>query len=451
MKQSVAEVSVSIHRDLPIELTFDAPRSSSDGGLVLLRQVDERLGLTRWFSALLPDKRDPGRVVHARREQVQQRIYQIAMGYEDCNDADHLRHDPMLKVACDRDVGDGAGLSSQPTLSRYENAVPGRALRPLMEGLEDSYVASLPAGTDVVVLDVDATDDRTYGAQQLTFFNAHYNSYIYLPLLIFDGETGELASVLLRRGNVGGARGAGAILERLIRKIKARFPEAQVLVRADAGFCVPRDLDRYERLDEELGGIDYLIGVQKNTTLKGLLGPTMAEAERQHEESGRAVQVFTDFQYKTRVSWAHPRHVVGKAEWTLEGSNPRFVVTSLAGFEPRLLYRMYCERGRCENCIKDLKNALNADRLSCTSFKANFFRLLEHAAAYRLMHALRTQARQVSAELGRAQFDTLRLKLLKVAALVTQSARRLLVRLPRSFPMAAAFAALATRLAVNSS
>ena len=451
MKRSVAEVTLSIHRDLPVDVTFDAPRISSDGGLLLLRQVDERLGLTRWFSAMLPDQRDPKRVVHDRLEQVRQRLYQISMGYEDCNDSERLRHDPMLKVACDREVKDDVGLSSQPTLSRMENAVSGRALKLLMVGLEDSYVASLPVGTTVVVLDVDATDDRTHGAQQLTFFNTHYNSYIYLPLLVFDGETGQLITVLLRPGNVSGARGAGAVLERVIRKVKARFPDAQVLVRADSGFCTPTDLDRYERLDQELGGIEYLIGVAKNSRLKDLLGPAMSEAERQNQENGKAIQVFTDFQYKTLATWSHLRHIVGKAEWTLEGSNPRFVVTSLAGFEPRLLYRLYCERGRCENCIKDLKNALKADRLSCSSYKANFFRLLEHAAAYRLMYGLRSAAREVSAELGRAQFDTLRLKLLKVAAMVSQSVRRFLVRLPKSFPMAEEFAGIAMRLAMNSS
>lgn len=451
MKQSVAEVTLGIHRDLPIDVCFDAPRTSSDGGLVLLRQIDERLGLTQRMASLVPDRRNPVRVQHDRLEQVRQRVYQIAMGYEDCNDADSLRHDPMLKVVCDRDVKDGKGLSSQPTLSRLENALTGRTVKALMLDVEESYVASLPVDTTVVVLDVDATDDRTHGAQQLSFFNAHYNSYIYLPLLVFDGETGQLASVLLRPGNVSSARGAGAVLERLIRRIKARFPDAQILVRADAGFCMPSDLDRYERLDEELGGIEYLIGVQKNKPLKALLGPALEEAERRHDETGGAVQVFSDFQYKTRKSWPHPRHIVGKAERMLEGQNPRFVVTSLAGFTPRLLYRMYCERGRCENCIKDLKNALKADRLSCSSYQANFFRLLLHAAAYRLMHALRTVAREVSPELGRAQFDTLRLKLLKVAALVTQSVRRFLVRLPRSFPMALEFAALARRLAMNSS
>ncbi len=436
------QLAFGYHPQLAIEVALDAPETSSDGGLLLLREADERLGLSRWFSALCPDERDPSRVQHDRLEQVRQRVYQIAMGYEDCNDADVLRHDPMFKTVCDQLPG-SAGLSSQPTLSRFENAVTGKALNRLRNQFEQAYVDSLPEETELVVLDIDTTDDPTHGQQQLTFFHGFYDQHMYHPLLVFDGVSGELVSVLLRPGNAHAARAARSTLCRLIRRLKARFPRMQIVVRGDSGFCIPSILDALEELDGELGDVDYIIGIAKNTRLLKLAAPMMAQAGAHFDETGRYVRHFATVSYAAQT-WSRERHVIVKAEHQLKGENPRFVVTTLSQFPGRLIYDSgYCARGQAENFIKDLKNALSADRLSCHRYVANFLRLLLHAAAYRLMHSIRNAVKKTDAAMGKLQFDTLRLRLLKVAAHVVQSVRRILVRLPASFAAARVFVSVA--------
>ncbi len=443
MTQCIAQTRLQFHPASPVVVEFDAPEISSDGGALLLRQVDDSLGLTAGFAACLSDDREPTRCRHSRHEQTRQRVFQIALGYEDCNDADRLRQDPLLKTVCDRSPLDRQGLSSQPTLSRFEGSQQGPTLRRLVRHLEDSYVAALPAHTQLVVLDLDATDDETHGAQQLAFFSGFYDQHMYHPLLVFDSGSGQLISAILRPGKVHASRGAAGLLRRLIRKIKERFPQAQVAVRADSGFCTPALLTTLEKLDAELGDVDYLIGLPKNPVLLRHAANAMALAEDLFRRQGTKAQAFTSFFYAARY-WPRQRFVVAKAEHSAMGANPRFVLTSLSEFPADILYRAYCERGQCENLIKDLKNALQADRLSCSAFRANFFRLLLHALAYRLLHALRQRVALHSAELARAQFDTLRLRLLKVAAWVNQSARRILVRLPKAFPFAELFSYLCT-------
>lgn len=439
MTQCISQLSLGFHPDLPVVVEFNAPEMSSDGGALLLRQVDDSLGLTSGFAACLDDDRDPLRCRHSRHEQTRQRVFQIALGYEDCNDADRLRHDPLLKTVCDRAaLAAGEGLSSQPTLSRFEGSQKGITLRRLVRHLENSYVAELPADTQVVVLDLDATADETHGAQQLSFFSGFYDQFIYHPLLVFDSGSGQLISAILRPGKVHASRGAAGVLRRLVRKIKGRFPQAQIAVRADSGFCTPALLATLEKLDAAFGDVDYLFGLPKNPVLLRHAHSAMSLAQDLYRRQGTKAQVFVSFFYAAG-SWPRQRFVVAKAEHGALGANPRFLVTSLSEFPPDILYHAYCERGQCENLIKDLKNALQADRLSCSAFQANFFRLLLHALAYRLLHALRKRVAEHSTELGRAQLDTLRLRLLKVAAWVSQSVRRILVRLPKAFPYAEIF------------
>ncbi len=427
----------------PLIVTCDAPQISSDGGALLLRQVDARHGLTQQLAALLEDDRDPSRRQHERVEQVRQRVYQIALGYEDCNDADELRHDAVLQLACG---AAGQALSSQPTLTRFENGISGRELNRLRDWLERSYVDSLAPSTSLVVLDIDSTDDPAHGAQEQVAFHGFYDQHMYHPLLVFDGETGQLVTALLRPGRAHAARGAATILERLIRAIKRRCPHAAVIVRGDSAFALPRVLARLEALAAELGDVDYVLGLAKNARLLALAAPLLAEAAAEHAATQCFVRRFTWLSYAA-ASWPQDRAVVLKVEHGERGDNPRFLVTTLTEFPPGLIYdRAYCPRGQSENFIKDLKNALAADRLSCHRFVANAFRLMLHAVAYRLMHALRTTAARVEPALGRLQMDTLRLRLLKVAAQVTSSARRILVQLPRAFPLAAAFSAIARQL-----
>lgn len=444
--ECISQASFLFHPNKRIDAAFDAPQISSDGGVLLLRALDDGLGLSEMLSEVVPDERATERVRHTRREQVRQRLYQLALGYEDCNDAATLRNDPLLKTACDLLPEDAAGLSSQPTLSRFENAVSMKAIKQMLLRMERSYVQSLSKRRKLVILDIDTTDDETHGQQQLTFFHGFYDHYMYHPQFIFD-EDGNLVTAILRPGNTHAARGAKGVLNRLIRAIRKRCRHAEIVVRADSGFAVPRLYELLEQLDRELGKVEYLIGIAKNPVLLERAKPWMTRAEKRCERTQQRARLYGHFRYAAKT-WKRKRRVIVKAEHSLKGSNPRFVVTSFTTKElpAEELYRAYCGRGQCENYIKDLKNALQADRLSCSTFKANFFRLLMHAAAYRLMFALRDELAVERVDMGSCQFDTLRLRLLKIGAMVSQSVRRIVVRLPKVFPLADAFAAIAARL-----
>jgi hypothetical protein len=431
------------HPQRNVDLTFDAPQTSSDGGLLLLRQVDDHLGLSALIAAHVPDARDPSRIEHSRQEQVRQRVLAIALGYEDQNDAAALRLDPLLRLACDRMPEDARALSSQPTLSRLEHAVDARHVVRLTRALEADYVASLPENTEHVVLDLDSTDDPTYGQQPLSFFNAYYNHYIYFPLLVFD-DAGKLVSVRLRPGNAGNNRYATPLLVRIVRAIKKRFPDASVVVRADSAFSTPRLLDALEELDQTLGDVHYVIGLSKNQNLLALAASALEMVATPISSTPR--RTFTSFLYRAG-SWSRARYVVAKAEHLGDKSNPRFIVSTLDPISARMLYEQgYCGRGEAENHIKDFKSALAGDRLSCTTYVANAFRLILHACAYRLVDALRREVAEVEPSFGQVQMDTLRLRFLKVAAHLRTSVRRIAIALPSSFGLAELFARVAARL-----
>jgi hypothetical protein len=405
---------------------------SSDGGGLALRRIDDRIGLTRELAEVLGDARAPGRVRHPVRELLRQRIYQIALGYEDCNDADALRDDPLLQLVCCEDGPQQ--LSSQPTLSRFENGVGGETVRLAWRALERQYVASLAPDAAMVILDIDATDDPTHGEQQLSFFHGFYDQHMLHPLVVFDGESGQLISALLRPGRAHAAWGAEGTLRRLIRAIRGRCPHAAIVVRGDSAYAMPWLLDALDALAVEHGNVFYVLGIARNPSLLALAADAMRAAADEYRASERHVRRFAWLDYAAE-SWARPRKVVVKAEHAARGENPRFVVTNIDWVDPRSIYDgAYCPRGQAENYIKDFKNAVRADRLSCHRFLANAFRLLLHAAAYRLLHALRVAVAACDRELGRAQMDTLRLKLLKVGAIVQTSVRRVVVRLSSAFP-----------------
>lgn len=469
----------------PIVIAFDGPEVSSNGGFLLIGQLDRKLGISERVARLLPDTRDPNKVVHPRLEQVRQRLYQITHGYEDCNDADQLRHDPVLNSACGTSPSQG-GLSSQPTFSRLENAVTMRDIRALLVDFEQYYIDSLDPDTEVVVLDIDTSDDPTHGQQAFTFFHGYYGHYMYHPMFIFDGLTGQLVTVILRPGNTSASRGSGHVLERIIRGIRKKCPNAIILVRGDSGFSVPRLHDRLDRLEQELLNVDYLLGQAKNDRLKAMAEPHLKDAKQEYERTGQKVRDFFELEYAAK-SWQRTRRVLGKAEHTSQGANPRFVVTSLEELTAQQWYDGYCMRGQAENYIKDFMNAMAADRLSCSSFEANFFRLLEHGWAYRLMWALRQEVKAVgemakgaiqgnnedemtkkasqenneeasevdveqmellskqSEQVGKYQFDNLRLQLLKVGVYVKETLKGLRYQLPRSFPLARLFRQLLTQ------
>jgi hypothetical protein len=349
---------------------------------------------------------------------VRQRVFQIACGYADQNDATTLRRDPLLKLVCGRRPESGADLASQPTFSRLENAVDRRTLEALAEALVTVYLRERgQAGPPARVrLDLDGTADPAHGQQEGVAYHGYYRQHMYHPLLVFDGDTGQVITAILRPGNVHGSKFVVLVLRRLLRRLRAVWPSVQVEVRADSGFAIPR---LYAWC--EAAGVAYTIGLIPNPTLDAIAAPLLADAQAQSDAQGGAKVRLAGATWYQAGSWAHPRRVVYKAEILGKGPNTRFVVTTRPD-PPLALYDHYVDRGEAENWIKDLKNALQADRLSCHRFWANAFRLLLHAAAYLLLDTLRR--RLATATGTRYQLDTLRLRLLKIAGWVRERATR---------------------------
>jgi len=413
----------------PVVVRADGGALTSDAGALLLHQLDDRLGLTRQLGGCLVDRRQPAKVRHQLLALLRQRIYQIALGYEDCNDADRLRFDPALKLAVGRAPSED-DLASQPTLSRLENAVGWHDCWRTGEVLLGSYLQRhRKRPPHRIVLDVDATDDETHGDQQLAFFHGYYDEHCYLPLLVFAQAEGkgeqELIGALLRPGNVHGGHRGMALIKAIVIRLRRAFPKCVVELRADSALALP---EVYEGCGKV--GLPYTISLPKNERLIEMAQPWMRDAQAIHAETGEKVQIFGEFAYAAH-SWSYERRVICKAEVMSQGENPRFVVTNRR-LPPKAVYRFYCQRGDPENRIKELKLDLKADRLSCHRFWANQFRLLLHAAAYVLMQAMRKLL--AGTELARAQVATLRLYLLKVGARIRESVRRVLVQLPSAYP-----------------
>jgi hypothetical protein len=416
---------------------------TSNAGVLLASRIEKRLRLSERLSAVLRDERDPALVTHTYENQMRQRLLQIACGYEDCNDAGELRLEAAFQTAMGRVAGrEESALASQPTLSRFEQRTAVEVLR-MSEVLIDIWIDQLEArGSKAcrdIVLEFDPTDDPTHGAQQMSMFHGYYDQYMYHPLLVFDGE-GWPVAVVLRPGRASAAHGAASVLLRIFEKIVDRLPPgAQITLRADAGFAVPELYELCETME-----IRYVIGQISHKSYQERAAGLMAEAVRQFEQTGTKARVFTEFAYQAET-WSHPRRVIAKAERMPEGENLRFIVTNIADVTPEEGYDYYTERGQAENFIKDLKNAMFADRLSCSSFLSNQFRLLLHAAAYIILFELRRELAETA--LARAQMDTLRLKLLKMGACIVVTARRIWVQLSEFDPSRPLFEYLCRRLA----
>jgi hypothetical protein len=406
---------------------FDGGRLTSDGGWAWVEEADRALGLCVGLAAVLPDRRRR-RGRHSLLDLLRQRVYQIAAGYEDQNDADRLRGDPLLKLVCGRLPDSGGDLASQPTLSRFENAFSATDCYRLAVALGEVYLRERER-TGVpqrIVLDLDGTDDPTHGEQEGSAYHGYYRQHMYHPLLVFDGETGQLITAILRPGTAHAGHGAKAILKQLVRAIRARWPEVAIELRADSGFARP---EVYAYCEAER--ITYAIGLVPNRRLERLAAPLLAEAQtRQAAAGGEKVRLLGEATYRA-ASWPRARRVVYKAEALEKGPNTRFVVTSRAD-DPAAVYGWYTDRGEPENWVKDLKNGCFADRLSCHRFLANQVRLLLHAAAYCLLDTLRRWL--VAAGAARLQLDTLRLRLVKIGGRVRERADRLHLRLASSHP-----------------
>ncbi len=443
--------------DRPLVATFDRPRTSSDGGAVLLQAVERQLGLIDALAGRLRDERQSGKVRHGVRELITQRIMGLACGYPDGNDAARLANDPLHKLLADRHPIEDPALASQPTLSRFENSVDRKDLFRLAEALLDRVVTHhgrrLRHKARLITIDLDATDDQTHGGQQLSFFNTHYDGHCYLPLLgflTFDHEPEQyLFAAILRAGNAAGQLGTIGLLRRLLPRLRRAFPHAHLRVRLDGGFSGPEILEFLEAQP----GLTYVIGLAKNAVLVRAAEHFLPEAWAQSLQSEQSERVYGECFYQAG-SWRKDRRVIIKAEVVRNGDrslrdNPRFVVTNIPRRGPRWLYqRSYCPRGDSENRIKELKADLALDRTSCSSFWANQFRVLLTAAAYVLLQELRRHSEEKGK--ARPRVSTLRDRFLKIGVEVVVSVRRIVLHFPESFPFRDAWTKLACKLGASS-
>ena len=435
---------------------FDGGKITSDAGGLLLQQVERATGIIRQFAGCFTDYRDPDLIEHTAFELIAQRVYALALGYEDLNDHDELRHDPLLAVMVGkkepngenrrRKRDQGKALAGKSTLNRLE-LTPVRAHRQSRykkiavrrQKAEEFFLkVFLQAHNHPprrIVLDLDATDDPLHGHQAGRFFHGYYQNYCYLPLYIFCGE--HLLCARLRPSDIDAAAGSVKEIERIVDGIRQQWPGVQIIVRADSGFCREAIMSWCER-----NRVDYILGLAKNERLKTEIALQMQQAKQLYQQTSQAARIFKDFTYQTRKSWRRPRRVIGKAEYLSKGENPRFVVTSLSVDEVdarRLYEQEYCARGDMENRIKEQQLWLFADRTSASLMRANQLRLWFSSVAYTLMAALRRLGLKQT-RLSQAQCGTIRLKLLKIGALIKVTVRRVWISLAQSYPYQQLFA-----------
>jgi hypothetical protein len=440
-----SEFEFEAHFSRRVVAEFDGQQTSTEGGALLLRAADRKIGLLQRVAGCFTDARDPKRIEHPLDELLAQRIYALALGYEDLNDHEELRRDPLLALlAGRREIGEP--LAGKSTLNRLELAPVGSPHRERYHKISYSAEALDALLVEIfleahrqapreVVLDLDATDTPLHGNQEGRFFHGYYNHYCYLPLYIFCGD--HLLCARLRPSNIDASAGSLEEVARIVGQIRKPWPKVRIVLRADSGFC------REELMAWcESHGVDYVLGFARNERLRRRITPQLRQAKQEHRRTGKAARVFTEVFYRTRASWSRSRRVVAKAEYLEKGENPRYVVTSLGAerWEARALYeQLYCARGEMENRIKE-QLSLFSDRLSTETLRANQLRLYFSSLAYVLLDALRRVALS-GTDWAAAQVGTIRLRLLKIAAEVRFTARRIRVRYPKAYPWKHFFAA----------
>ena len=441
---------------------FDGGPITSDGGGLFLRQIEDSTDIIGQLARCFTDFRDEELIEHSVEDLLRQRIFGLALGYEDLNDHDHLRYDPLLATLVGkedptgqdrpRERDRGKALAGKSTLNRLELTPRGAREKSRYKKIvaDSNQIEALFVDVFLqlnrmppkrIVLDLDATDDPIHGDQLGKFFHGYYKSYCYLPLYIFCGD--HLLCAKLRPADIDGAAGSVKQLDRIVKQIRAQWPEVQIVIRGDSGFCRERIMAWCEA-----NAVDYILGLAKNERLKRILGAELHEAKQLFEATGKASRVFKDFTYQTRKSWSRPRRVIGKAEHLAKGANPRFVVTSIASDEiaARELYEdEYCARGEMENRIKEQQLCLFADRTSAASMRANQLRLWFSSVAYTLLQVLRQFGLQ-GTKFARARCDTIRLKLLKIGASVRVTVRRVWLSMSESCPHQELFAVVYANL-----
>jgi hypothetical protein len=416
-----------------ISADFNGGELGTDAGLLLLRKVDQRIGLTRAAAAVFADRRDPSRIAHSVRSLLAQRIYALCCGYEDLNDHARLRHDILMQTA----VGQIAALGSAPTLCRLENKAGQAEVVALHGVLVDQFVASYRKAPREIVLDIDASDIPLHGAQEQIEFHGYYDHYCYLPLYVFCGQS--LLACYLRRSKIDGAKNASALIKLLVQRIRQSWPAVRIIVRGDSGFCRQRLIRWCEK-----NGVGYIIGLARNARLERAVAPAEWSLKQRFEQTNVKQREIREFRYAAD-SWDKERRVITRLEYGGQGNNPRFVVTNLNGDAPDLYDDLYCARGEAENRIKEAQLDLFGTRASCQKFRANQLRLLLAALAYTLMQRLRALCLRGTV-LERATAATIRVRLLKFAAAVVRNTRRIGIMLASHHPLREVFALAARRL-----
>jgi hypothetical protein len=410
-----------------VEGRFDGGSMTSDGGVMLLSALDRKLGLIEAASRSIADPRNPLLIKHAVRDMLRQRVYGLALGWEDLNDHGALRQDVAMQTA----VGVDREVASAPTLCRLESWADRATAVRLHQLLVEQFIASFKTAPTELVLDFDATDNPLHGQQEQRFFHGYYDNYCYLPLYVFCGQ--QLLCAYLRPSRIDGAKHTAAILKLLVRRLRQVWPEVRIIFRGDSGFCRQRVINWCER-----SGVHYVIGLARNPRLEEVVALAQLALKDDYESTKQKQRLVDEFRYAAQ-SWPHERRVITRLEWGDQGHNPRFIVTNLEGHAATLYDDVYCQRGEAENRIKEAQVGLFATRTSCHVFAANQLRVLLAALGYVLIERLRALALQGTA-LASAQVETLRIRLLKVAAVVTRNTRRIRLYLASSWPSAAVFA-----------
>jgi hypothetical protein len=408
-----------------VSANFDGGSVSSDGGLLLLREVDRRMALTKDLASTLRDPRDQKFVIHDAVSMLRQRVFGICQGYEDLNDHDRLKNDILFQTA----VGSTASLASPSTLCRFEDWGGSRdTIWGMHRIFFENFIKAYQQPPEEIVLDFDGSDSTVYGNQEGRFFHGHYEDYCFLPLFVTCND--HLLVSYLRRANLDGAHHAWAILKVLVSNIRKVWPETKIIFRADSGFCRPRMLNWCDK-----NKVDYVLGLQSNKRLLELTQGQIRQAEEEYKRLGEKQKLYAEFLYQTvRKTWSQERRIIAKAEYSELGANTRFVVTTLTHVPKDLYEKIYCARGDMENRIKEIQTDMFATRTSCHEWWSNQLRICLAAAAYILMSGLQRLALQ-STELARAQCSTLRTRLLKVGAVIVRNTRAIKVMLSSSFPM----------------
>ena len=434
MLKNIPETSPIIHQLFPVsdkqvELSFSGDQISSDGGLLLLREVENQLGLIDRISSCITDDRDQRYTDHTIKEMLTQRVFQIAAGYEDCNDCDDLRDDMVFKMCAERLPQSGQELASQPTMSRLENSIDNKDLYRIGEQLVDNFIDSYSREPEVIILDCDDTNNNTYGQQELSLFNNYYHDYCYMPLHIYEGLSGKLITTILKPGRRNKQSDVASLLKRLVDHLREEWSNTMIIIRGDSHFA---STDFMQWCDGQYK-TGFITGLSGNSKLHKLASVTIKSAEREFEQYGKPVKRYHSFIYQAG-SWQKPEKVVVKVEVSSMGTNIRYIITNLVDFRAKALYEKgYCARGAMELRIKEHKLYLKSDRSSCNSFKANQFRLFLHSMAYVLLHTLQKEALR-GTEFANATFKTIQNKIIKTAAWVKELKTKIKIELPRCCP-----------------